>query len=459
MIDADRMSATAKTDFTAFLRQSRQALARYFAIFGLALSCCLAVFAPDPAGAQQRGATLPSANPQQSSPVAIAAIVNDDIITVYDLQQRMRLLLMFSGIQPTPETIDRIQDQVLRNMVDERLELQEANRLEVNVDESEIKQALDDLASRGNLTGDALLTQLDQAGIDRRTLLDQIKAEIAWGKLVQGRFGQLANVSEQRIDETMNQLKEGLGEEQYLVSEIYLPFEGAGSRSELQRNAERLVDELKRGASFPGVAAQFSQAPSAANGGDIGWVQASQLPAPVANRLSQLSTTEIAGPIETEDGLYVVQLRGRRAGEGGTRQEYSLIHVLFPVDAEAPQSAVMKRVSEAQALQANFSDCAAVPEQVSQYDGVQASPPRTLASDQMDPALRDTVADLGPGQAAEPIRSPRGIEMILVCDKVESAARLPSREQIDQQLYAEQLSMMARRYLRDLRRDSVIEER
>ncbi|HXZ68388.1 MAG TPA: SurA N-terminal domain-containing protein, partial [Alphaproteobacteria bacterium] len=140
----------------------------------------------------------------QGPRLAIAAIVNDEVISGYDLDQRVKLLTNASGVQPSPDEMQRIRAQVLRELIDEKLKMQEVKRLKVDIKDQEVQDQLNYIASRNNTTPDEIKKQLAKQGISIATLTDQIRAEIAWNDLVQGRFGPDVSIDPNEVKRIMS---------------------------------------------------------------------------------------------------------------------------------------------------------------------------------------------------------------------------------------------------------------
>jgi peptidyl-prolyl cis-trans isomerase SurA len=231
------------------------------------------------------------------------------------------------------------------------------------------------------------------------------------------------------------------------------------------------VQQIKQGAPFQTVAGQFSQSPSAADGGDIGWVIEGQLADELDRALLGLRPGQIAGPIRAEGGYYVLLLRDRREPAGtkvdetpataaaGPDAPVPLGRFLIPLPAN-PDAMLKER---AMALAANVKNqtrgCADLPNIANQLQGTVYQRLGNMNPKDLDPQLRDALAKTGPGEVVPPFFSPAGLELIVRCDVAPSKLgvfELPSREQLRQQLSTQQMSLYAKSYLRDLRRDAVV---
>lgn len=430
----------------------------------LGLAATSSVRAADSLGAPD-GVALPTdtdATPADTGDSqGIAAIVNDKIISKYDLDQRVKLVMVTSGIPNSPEMVDRIQKQVLRSLIDEALEVQEAKRLDLKVEASELDQQFAQIAARASMTPAQIDEYLKQNGVSKDSLLSQLYADIAWNKVIGQQYAPLVSVGDDEIDEAMKQIKAEADQPRYLVSEILLTFDNPQQETEVLAGAQRLVEQMRQGAPFASVARQFSQSASSANGGDIGWEHASQMPAEVAPAVQQMVIGAISDPIKTLNGVYIIQLRNKQTGLGPDplQDRWTLAHVLLPLTPDAPVALVARRAQEAQKFAAEFKSCDAIPDQIKQYVGGVAQSPRTVAFGQLDQQLRTSLAKAKPGDVLKPVRSQQGIEMIAVCGYQADTGGAPTRDQIENSIFSQRLDMMARRHLRDLRRDAVVDIR
>ncbi len=243
----------------------------------------------------------------------IAAVVNDEVITGLDLAVRTRMAILSASLPDTPEMRSRVARQVLRAMIDERLQLQEAARQNVPVSQSEVDAELARIAERNGVALNQFEQFLAQSGVLLEPLAEQIRATIAWSKLINRQLRPRAIVTEEDIDELLRQAEENRGQPQRRVSEIFLVVSEPDEEEEVRRSAERLIEQIRGGVAFDAIAAQFSDSATAAVGGDIGWVLPGQLAPEVDEALQSMEEGEIAGPVRAIGGYYVLELRGQRS--------------------------------------------------------------------------------------------------------------------------------------------------
>ena len=257
---------------------------------------------------------------------AISAIVNDEVISRYDVQQRVQLIVSTSGIKPTQENIKRLETQALRSLVNEKIQLQEAVKLDVPSSDDEVNLMLERIANGNQMSGQEILQQINSQGVRAETLLNQIKAELLWNKIVRGRYGSYINVNEDEVSIVYDRTMESIGKDQYDISEIFIGYENEQEQQEANILANKLVEQLRSGAAFAAVAQQFSQTASSGQGGYIGWVTEGQLDNEIIDSLKELKKDEISNPINTVAGFYVIKLndKTKAGGKNPLRNQYDL---------------------------------------------------------------------------------------------------------------------------------------
>jgi peptidyl-prolyl cis-trans isomerase SurA len=406
----------------------------------------------------------PAAQPpdDQDSQTRIAAVVNDEVISVADLRSRLRMVMLSSNLSDSPETRQRIAGQVLRTIVDEKLEMQEAKHQNVAATEDEIKKAVSQIEKQNNMQPGQLDEVLKSHGIDRSALTDQVTASIVWAKLVRRLIAQTTGISDEEIDDAMKRLKENANEPQTRVAEIFLAVDTPQQDEEVRRLAERLIEQMKQGARFSAVAQQFSQSATAAVGGDMGWVRPEQLNPDLAKVVAQMRPGELSPPIRTAAGYYLLLVLDRRNGRSSPGEEETVLHlvqVVFPLPPQASEAMRRAALTEAANARTTAKSCEEMLKLGKEKGSQQLSSEGRLRIAQIAPAMRNIVAGLEVGQPSQPIVQRNGVGVIMVCDKTEPNSALPSRDEVAEQLARQRAENLARRYLRDLRRAAFVDVR
>ena len=305
------------------------------------------------------GFVLALAGTCQAQETRIAAVVNNDIVTIDDVGARLLLLMRSSGIPDTPQNRQQLQRRTLQQLIDEKLEMQEAKRYKVVADKKEVERALSNIEARNGMQKGGLDQYLKSAGIPRSTLADQVTASIVWNKVVEGRYSSDVSVSDTEVNAEIARLKADIGKPQSHVSEIFLAMDNPTQEPEVKSLADKLIQQIRSGAQFPAVAQQFSQSPSAATGGDIGWVTPNQFGPPLDEAIAKMKPGEMSYPIRTTAGYYILYLIDRRTpGQTSTDDtQLSLVEIVLPVPSGATPPQQQKVMAQAQSIADTAKSC------------------------------------------------------------------------------------------------------
>tara|TARA_B100001989_G_C24550931_1_gene474648 strand:- start:3875 stop:4846 length:972 start_codon:yes stop_codon:yes gene_type:complete len=243
----------------------------------------------------------------------IVAVVNDDAISISDFEKRLKLIIASSGLPDNQEIRQRLGPQIVGSLVEEQLMLQEAENMKLSIEQEEVDRGFATIAQQNKMKPEQFKKMLKKGRIDITTLYRQIRAQIAWSKVVQSRLRPRVIISEQDIDAALERMRSKIGTTEYLAAEIYLPFSDENSERQSRKLASRLISEIKNGkASFFKVAQQFSKGAGAARGGDTGWLNEEQISPDMLEALKKVKKNQLTNPIRSEDGYYILFLRETR---------------------------------------------------------------------------------------------------------------------------------------------------
>jgi peptidyl-prolyl cis-trans isomerase SurA len=389
------------------------------------------------------------------------ARVNGNIITGTDVEHRVALVLDANQQQVTPEELQRLRLQVLRNLIDETLQVQEAAALEMEVTTEEVDQAYERLAtSRFDRTPEELDEYLRSIGSSPQSLKRQIQGELAWNRLLQRNVAPFVNVSSNEVTELFERLQSSRGTAEYRIGEIYLSATPA-NREEVERNARRIVEQLRQGGSFVAYARQFSEASTAAVGGDLGWIRLEQLQNPQLEEAAQnLQPGQLVGPLEIPGGFSILLLIDKRSiGMADPRDavlSLKQISLDFP-DGIAEADAQERANAFAAAVQ-SMNGCGDADAKAAAI-GAQTVDNDEIAVRALPEALQAPILELSVGQST-PIFGAldEGVRVLMLCGRDDPQTEQgPNFEQLMAQIEDDRVNKRAQRYLRDLRRDAVIE--
>ena len=382
---------------------------------------------------------------------AISAIVNDEVISRYDVQQRVQLIVSTSGIKPTQENISRLEAQALRSLVNEKIQLQEAEKLDVPSSEQEVGLMLERIANGSQMSGEEILELINSQGVRPDTLLNQIRAELLWNKIVRGRYGSYVNVNDDEVSIVYDRTIESIGRDQFEISEIFLGYEDSKEEEEANILANRLVEQLREGASFSPVAQQFSQSSTSGQGGYIGWVAEGQLDNEVINAIKNLDKDGISNPINSTGGYYIIRLNDitKAGGKNPLRNQYDLVSIIFNKE----------NIQDANNFAKEFISCKRIDSLTEKYNEKEVNYIGKRILSELPSDLHEELLNKDAGETLNIREIGDNINLILICDRKDDIGIQVSRESIEENIYSQKIGMMSRRYLRDLRRDAVIEYR
>ena len=394
----------------------------------------------------------------------IVAVVNGDIITTGDVANRGRLFALSTGLPVTPEVLNRLRPQVARQLVDERLRLQEIQRRRISVSDREIADAIAEIEGRNNMPKGALTASLRGQGVAARTLIDQVRVQLGWTRLLRQELGSRAEISDADIAEQTRIFKESIGRPEFNVGEIFIPVDDPAKAADAQRFADTVIAQLRAGAPFPVVAAQFSQSQTALQGGSLGWVRASQLDPEVAGIVTQMPPGAISNPIPVAGGLMIVTMRGKReiGRDQATVLSIRQVFVPFtqPLNPQAPNDQQKRALEQATGVSRTAKTCKDMEEANARFGNARPTDPGEVRLETIASApLRSLLGGLTPGQPSKPVVASEGVAVIMLCGRDQKAEAAPSKEEVSNRLLSERIELTSRQLQRELRRRATLDER
>lgn len=395
-----------------------------------------------------------------------AAFVGDDPITTYALKQRMTWMAVSRPTPPTQEEVPELQREALATLIDEKVQLQELKRREEQfklkagtliVDDEMVDDAVTNMAQQNNMTMQQFNNLLLSRGVDIKTLREQLRVAISWSRWIRQYYGPRVVISDDKIKSVQREMADSSSKASYLISEIFVDGSRAGGVDKAVEAAGQIVTLVQQNAQFQALAQQYSSLPSARNGGDAGWMTAAELEPEIAKAVENLRPGELAPPIRTVDGAYVIQLREKRAGSTAAQVSLKQAAVTLPADA-APQ-AVQQAQAQLLAIKAKITGgCGGLDAAVRGSAGVTVGDLGQTEIKDLAPAFRQAVETLQPNQVSDPVRTPAGMHLIAVCERSLAGADVPTRDDIETNLKMRELALIERRELRNLRQAATISQ-
>ncbi len=407
-------------------------------------------------------AALLAARPAAAQSSGIVAVVDGDVITKGDVDNRGRLLALSTGLQVTPEVLDRLRSQTTRQLIDERLRLQEVQRRHIVVSDKEIAEALHNIEQRNGMQANGMRDKLAGSGVDLRTLIDQLRVQIGWTDVIRQQLGQESQITQAEIADQQRLLEQQTGKPEYRVSEIFVPVDDPANAADAQRFADAVIQQLRGGAPFPVVAAQFSQSQTALQGGDLGWVQPKELDPEVARIVEQMPIGAISNPIRVPGGFSVVTVRAKReiGHDIGTILSLRQVFLPFtaPLNPEAPTDQQKQTLEKARGLSSSLKSCDQVEQAAKAINSPRATDPGEVRLETINPPqFRATLAALPDNKPTQPLVASDGIVVMMICSRAEKNLAVESKEDIANRLIGERVELLSRQLLRDLHRKALID--
>ncbi|MBM3507269.1 MAG: peptidylprolyl isomerase [Alphaproteobacteria bacterium] len=418
-----------------------------FRFVGIGLAAALALAAP--------------AARAQAPAQGIAAVVNDEVVTLLDLDRRIAVSISSAGLHDSADLRNRLRPQVLRTLIDETLQMAEARRLNLPVSAANIEEAKRLIEQRNNIPRGGLSKFLADQGLAEQSVLRQIRAELAWSRVVQSTLVPQVKVSDQEVDAEMARLAQSTGKFRYLLSEIFLPAETNQRDADLRAQAQRLADDIRAGAQFAAVARQFSRGASAFGGGDIGWVMEEQLAPELAGAVRGLSVGGVSATINAGGGYYLLQVRDKRqiGMSDPADTKVHLKQIALPLATAAAPAEVTRVNARAESISATVRGCEAMDAMIKEVGNPQSGDLGTVRLGDLPERFRGAIGAIEVGRASAPLRSEFGVHVFMVCKRDATNAELPNRNEVGQTLGQQRLDVLERRAMRDLRRAANIDIR
>ena len=394
----------------------------------------------------------------------IVAVVNGDVITNADVGNRARLFALSTGLPLTPDVLDRLRQQITRQLIDERLRMQEVLRRKIVIQDKMIAESIHDIETRNGMQPGALRQKLAADGVSQLTLIDQIRTQLGWTQVLREQLGGKVTITDAEVADQQRLLAQQVGKPEYRVGEIFIPVDDPANAADAQRFAETVITELRAGAAFPVVAAQFSQNQTALQGGELGWVQPNQLDPEVVRLVSQMPIGAISNPVKVPGGFSIVTLQAKREIGHEVGTVVSLRQIFLPfattLNPQAPTEQQKQALDKARGISASVHSCEQM-EQVAKANNQTrpVDPGEVRLETVSPPAFRQVLASLPFDRASQPLVANDGIAVLIVCSREEKNLAQATNQDVRAQLLNERVELLSRQLLANLRRHAAIELR
>jgi peptidyl-prolyl cis-trans isomerase SurA len=389
------------------------------------------------------------------------AIVNGSVITATDVDQRLALVVLANEGRVPPDQMQQLRAQMLRNLVDETLEIEAAEAEDIKIDQKEVDANYARFAQTQHKTPQQLTDFLRASGSSAASIKRQIRGEMAWSRLQQRKIEPFVNVSDGEVKSIIDRLNAQKGTQQYHVMEIFLSATPENA-AQVRANADRIVQQLHGGASFQAYARQYSEASTAVLGGDLGWIQPEQLPPQLADTVKTLAVGNVSDPIALPGGFSIIAVSDTKqiltADPRDAVLSLKQLSLSFPPNTQRAD-AEGKIQQLIQATQ-NMGGCGGAEGAAAKIGAEVVSNDQVKVRD-LPAAIQSTLLGLAVGQATPPFGAVNDrISVLVLCGRDDPPpVNNVSYDQVYDQVAQQRVNQRAQRYLRDLRRDAVIDYR
>jgi peptidyl-prolyl cis-trans isomerase SurA len=334
------------------------------------------------------------------------------------------------------------------------------------IQDAQIAAAIKEIETRNNMQPGALRAKLSLDGVSSRTLIDQIRAQLAWSQMLRDVVANRVNVSDADVAEQQKLASQQVGQTEYRLGEIFIPVDDPANSADAQRFAETVISELHAGAAFPLVAAQFSQTQSALEGGELGWVQANQLDPAVARIVTQMPVGAISNAVRVPGGFSIVSLQAKREIGNEIATVVTLRQAFWAfatplTDPQNPTEQQRQALLKARSTQSSVHGCDQMEAIAKTTNGANrpVDPGEVRVEGVNPPAFKQLLETIPIGKATEPLISRDGIAVIAVCTREQKNFGEITAKEIERRLVGERVEMLSRQTMRDLHRKASIDLR
>lgn len=374
----------------------------------------------------------------------IVATVNDEVISDYDVDMRLKMMQV---LMKTPVT-EQASRQVLDTLILEKVKKHEAAAKGIALEDGDIQDGLSYLEKQNGMEPGSLQKILKEEGVSFDTLENQITADLLWLKVLRSENEKPPVVTDREVNERIEEIKKEMMKPAYLLAEIYLPF--GADQTAAEKQAQSLFERVVNGEVFPELAAQFSKGKTASAGGDLGWVPAGSLEKAVDDILPQMEPGQMSKPVKGKEGYYLILMRDKQKALTSTDVEaWSIAQFLLP---KGQVKLVAEQLAKTDGNPQAFTSLA-------MKEGLKGS---GLMPEMPVPRMPDQLYDLLKDAPMKKIVGPIDAEdfdlFLMKCDR-RTVSVLPKAEMVKKQLEMEKMEQKSEEMLQELKKKAVIEKK
>ena len=402
-----------------------------------------------------------SAQTSNTKRQGIVAVVNNEIISKYDFINRVKLVIFLSRLPNDEKTIKRISSQILHGLINDKLKLQEARKLGINVKQTELKAAITEIEKMNGLAEGRMRVLMKKKGINFSSFQLQVEAQTAWSKAVVKQVLSANRISDEAVDKAITTIELNKGKPEYKVAEIFIPFEAGKSTEKARQIAMRLYSQIQQGANFSALARAFSQSASAAKGGNLGWILNEQIEQNLSNIMTKMRKNSTSEPMMGESGYYVLKLIDKRKSLGVSTEKIkiTLEQLFLPLRINSSENEAKVVTEQAEDISSSIKTCLALNQKGKELGSQQSGTLEINDITQLPTNIRTIVQKNDLFKASKPIRTGSGILIIMVCKRSGGGTLKNIRAKIKSMLLQKRAVLTDRSMLRNIRRAAFLDIR
>ena len=408
--------------------------------------------------------------PKPRQPVVldrIIAVVNDEAITARELEERTQIAmkqLAQQGTAAPPRTV--VEKQLLERMIGDRVQVQFAKEAGIRVDDAELERAISRIAEQNKLSMQQLRETLERDGVPYAKFREDIRSEILMTRLREREVDNKIVITESEIDALLAAERQDGSADEVNLSHILVVVPENASPEQVQARrarAEEALAQLAKGADFRQIAASYSEAPDALQGGSMGWRPGDRLPTIFFDAIKSMKPGDVSPILRSSNGFHIVKLIERRGTETAamTVQQTRARHILIRTNelvSEAEARNRLRILKERVENKADFAELARV-----HSDDASAAKGGDLGwimPGDTVPEFERVMNQLQPGQISDPIQTPFGWHLIQVLERgAQDVSKERRRLVARQTLRARKSDEAYQEWVRQLRDRAYIEMR
>jgi len=397
--------------------------------------------------------------PHGSAADGIAAIVNDEAVTLGEVEQRMTLFIKSLDLEDSKALRDDIRPRVLENLILEILKKQEAVRAAVDITPQQISDALRHLERLNNVPEGQFEDYMDKQGYDRAAWFGQLEAQLYWDNYVSSFLRPEVRVSDGEIADFLQSYQSREKRDEYLISEIFLPIIDEDDKATSMDTAFRVYGVLSASRNlaneFSLLARQYSQSASAAAGGNIGWVSLDDIAQELRDAVQKTSIGHIQGPLIVSGGVYILYVRDRRL----FAEENSLGVALRQVSIDKGREDARTHIEAAQRIAKQPGRACPIDDAYDAIDDIRVLDLGKMGIEDLSALFKNAIEVLPERGVTDILETYDSYAFLKLCKRETRQVALPSRDVAHERIFYRRLERLVQKRIRDLWRSSYVERR